>query len=57
AATNAAEFFAVLSELFFEKPLELASAHGALYAELRSLYGVDPLSWMNTSATSSALKH
>ncbi len=57
AATNAAEFFAVLSELFFEKPLELASAHGALYAELRSLYGVDPLSWMNTHATSGALKH
>ncbi len=51
AATNPAEFFAVLSELYFEKPLELAQQHPALYAQFRGLYGVDPLSWQGTTAT------
>lgn len=50
AATNAAEFFAVTSELFFEKPLELQQGHATLYAELRQYYGVDPLAWRGTSA-------
>ena len=44
-ATNPAEFFAVISEVFFEQPREMASLHPALYAELRSLYRVDPASW------------
>ena len=44
-ATNPAEFFAVISEVFFERPREMASLHPALYAELRSLYRVDPASW------------
>lgn len=51
AATNPAEFFAVLSELYFEKPLELAQQHPALYAQFRGLYGVDPLAWHGTTAT------
>ena len=51
AATNPAEFFAVLSELYFEKPLELAQQHPALYAQFRVLYGVDPLSWLGTTVT------
>ncbi len=51
AATNPAEFFAVLSELYFEKPLELAQQHPALYDQFHSLYGVDPLSWLGTTAT------
>ncbi len=51
AATNPAEFFAVLSELYFEKPLELAQQHPALYAQFRGLYGVDPLAWRGTTAT------
>ncbi len=50
AATNAAEFFAVTSELFFEKPFELQQDHAALYAELRQYYGVDPLVWRDTTA-------
>jgi len=45
AATNPAEFFAVASEVFFERPQALASNHPALYAELRGLYRLDPLHW------------
>ena len=44
-ATSPAEFFAVISEVFFERPREMASLHPALYAELRSLYRIDPASW------------
>ena len=51
AATNAAEFFAVVSELFFEKPAELALAHRALFAEFCGYYGVNPLHWMGSTAT------
>jgi Mlc titration factor MtfA (ptsG expression regulator) len=45
AATDPAEFFAVISELFFERPAELAALHPALYAELRGYYRLDPASW------------
>lgn len=45
AANSPAEFFAVLSELFFERPGELAAAHAAIYSELVSYYGVDPRHW------------
>jgi Mlc titration factor MtfA (ptsG expression regulator) len=45
AATNAAEFFAVVSEFFFEQPAALAEAHPALYAEFARCYRQDPLSW------------
>ena len=44
-ATNPAEFFAVISEVFFEQPGAMASMHPGLYEELRKLYRVDPLSW------------
>ena len=44
-ATNPAEFFAVVSEVFFEQAPELSQVHPALYAELRAFYRVDPLSW------------
>jgi Mlc titration factor MtfA (ptsG expression regulator) len=44
-ATNPAEFFAVISEAFFERPLEMALLHPALYGELCSLYRIDPASW------------
>jgi len=46
AATDPAEFFAVVSELFFERPAELAAGHPALYAELSGYYRLDPLSWI-----------
>lgn len=44
-ATNPAEFFAVATETFFEKPRQLSTHHYQLYAELRAFYRVDPLNW------------
>ena len=44
-ASEPAEFFAVASELFFERPRELATEQPALYRELADCYRVDPLSW------------
>lgn len=45
-ATEPAEFFAVVSELFFERPIELAAGHPALYAELQGYYRLDPAGWL-----------
>jgi Mlc titration factor MtfA (ptsG expression regulator) len=45
AAQDPAEFFAVVSEHFFEQPAALAAAHPALYAEFARYYRVDPLTW------------
>jgi len=45
AATEPAEFFAVLSELFFEQAGELCAQHPALYRELAAFYRVDPANW------------
>ena len=44
-ATDPAEFFAVISEVFFEQPQRMADEHPALYRELSQLYQLDPLSW------------
>ena len=44
-ATDPAEFFAVTSELFFERPAELAAQHPALYEQLSRYYQLHPLSW------------
>jgi len=41
-ATNPAEFFAVATEAFFEKPLSLRQRHPALYEVLRDYYRQDP---------------
>ena len=41
-ASSPAEFFAVVSEVFFEQPREMAALHPEMYAELRSFYRVDP---------------
>ena len=41
-ATNPAEFFAVLTEMFFEKPRALERRHPALYTELAEFYKQDP---------------
>ena len=41
-ATNPAEFFAVVTEAFFERPRELERKHPALYAQLREYYRQDP---------------
>jgi MtfA peptidase len=44
-ATNPAEFFAVATETFFEKPQQLMTHHGALYDQLQRYYQFDPLQW------------
>lgn len=51
-ATNPAEFFAVLTELFFEKPIEFRNKHAALYEELRTFYRQDPAAWTNDNLMS-----
>jgi len=45
AATNPAEFFAVLSELFFEMPAYLAECQPKLYQLLQQFFQLDPKSW------------
>ena len=40
-----AEFFAVVSEVFFEQAVELKNYDQALYQELSSDYRVDPAGW------------
>lgn len=44
-ASDAGEFFAVVSELFFERPAALAERHPELYAELSTYYRCHPLAW------------
>lgn len=44
-ATNPAEFFAVVSEVFFEQPKAMASEYPELYKELSRFYHLDPLTW------------
>jgi len=44
-ATDPAEFFAVLTETFFEKPRQLKKKHPELYEEVKRFYKVDPLEW------------
>jgi MtfA peptidase len=44
-ATNPAEFFAVATETFFEKPVQLLRKHPELYAQLREFYRQDPVSF------------
>ena len=46
-ATNEAEFFAVVTETFFERPQQLRQQHPALYEILYGYYRVDPVSWFN----------
>jgi len=41
-ATNEAEFFAVATESFFEKPQQMRERTPDLYEEMRRFYGVDP---------------
>ena len=44
-ATDPGEFFAVVSEVFFEQAPRMALEYPELYRELREYYGVDPQSW------------
>lgn len=51
-ATNPAEFFAVATETFFEKPKQLAKKHPELYQELKDFFHLDPLSWSHKPSAS-----
>ncbi len=44
-AQDPGEFFAVVTETFFEQPDSLRSEHPALYEELRKFYRVSPADW------------
>ncbi|CAN5414636.1 zinc-dependent peptidase [soil metagenome] len=44
-ATDPAEFFAVATEAFFERPKQLAEGRPDLYDQLKSFYRVDPQRW------------
>ena len=45
-ATNPAEFFAVTTETFFEKPKQMKKKHPELYDELRNYYKLNPVEWV-----------
>jgi Mlc titration factor MtfA (ptsG expression regulator) len=49
-ATNPAEFFAVVTEAFFETPRALKTRHPALYQELAGFYRQDPASLGSANA-------
>ena len=44
-ATEPAEFFAVVTEVFFERPQELAQRHPALFEQLQGYFRVNPGEW------------
>jgi Mlc titration factor MtfA (ptsG expression regulator) len=44
-ATNPAEFFAVATETFFEKPRQMAKHHTELFTVLKNYYRIDPRDW------------
>ncbi len=44
-ATDPAEFFAVVSEVFFEQPTQMAQEHPALYLQFCQFYQLNPLNW------------
>ena len=49
AATNPAEFFAVVTETFFEQPKRLLRCHPDLYEQMKLFYRQDPVSRFNKS--------
>ena len=45
-ATNPAEFFAVVTEYFFEKPIQLQKHHPELYEQFKNFYKLDTAALM-----------
>jgi len=43
---NPAEFFAVVTEAFFENPKTLQEKHPELYTELSNYYNLNPIEWL-----------
>ena len=50
--TNAAEFFAVTTECFFDAPWDLQAEHSELYHLLCEYYGQDPAQWQRPEMAS-----
>lgn len=50
--TNPAEFFAVATEAFFERPAALKEKHPELYHELAQYYRQDPAAWAQSPPAS-----
>ena len=48
-ASNPAEFFAVVTETFYERPHDLAARHAELFDELKAYYRVDPREWQTAN--------
>jgi Mlc titration factor MtfA (ptsG expression regulator) len=48
-ATAPAEFFAVVTEVFFGRSAELEAQHPRLYEQLRRYYRVDPARWQEST--------
>jgi Mlc titration factor MtfA (ptsG expression regulator) len=48
-ATNPAEFFAVVTEYFYEKPVELRNLHPELYEQFKNFYKLNPADMMVNS--------
>lgn len=44
-AANPAEFFAIITETFFERPIVLQHHHHEMYSVLRDYYCLDPATW------------
>jgi Mlc titration factor MtfA (ptsG expression regulator) len=44
-ATNPAEYFAVATEAFFEKPKQMLKKRPELYEQLKGYYRLDPVKW------------
>jgi Mlc titration factor MtfA (ptsG expression regulator) len=54
-AGDPSEFFAVVTESFFERPLALRREYPDLYAELSHYYCVDPVAWMPSAREDGAM--
>jgi len=53
-ASAPAEYFAVATEAFFERPQALAAEAPQVYGELARLYRLDPAAWQDASAACAA---
>jgi Mlc titration factor MtfA (ptsG expression regulator) len=53
-ATDPAEFFAVITEVFFERPRALRKLHPALFDQLKRFYRQDPTTYSAESVTATS---
>ena len=56
-ATSPAEFFAVATETFFEKPWQMAERHPALFEQFGKYYRVDPRHWQDAPPSDHGAAH